>query len=51
MNPEVRGLIVKREDGSEMNPGVNKIVRVYVATKRKIEAGIEKAEAARRKGK
>ncbi|MEE1170506.1 MAG: DNA-directed RNA polymerase subunit beta, partial [Anaerovoracaceae bacterium] len=31
--------VFDREDGSEMNPGVNKIVRVYVATKRKINVG------------
>ena len=28
-----------REDGDELNPGVNRLVRVYVATKRKIEVG------------
>ncbi|MDR1778857.1 MAG: hypothetical protein LBR14_03785 [Clostridiales Family XIII bacterium] len=28
-----------REDGDELSPGVNKMVRVYVATKRKISVG------------
>ncbi|MDR1271675.1 MAG: DNA-directed RNA polymerase subunit beta, partial [Clostridiales Family XIII bacterium] len=28
-----------REDGDELSPGVNKLVRVYVATKRKISVG------------
>ena len=31
--------VFDREDGAEMNPGINKIVRVYVATKRKINVG------------
>ncbi len=28
-----------REDGGDLSPGVNKVVRVYVATKRKIQVG------------
>ncbi|MBR3053169.1 MAG: DNA-directed RNA polymerase subunit beta, partial [Firmicutes bacterium] len=28
-----------RENGDELNPGVNKLVRVYIATKRKINVG------------
>ena len=31
--------IFTRENGDELNPGVNKLVRVYIATKRKISVG------------
>ena len=31
--------IFTRENGDELNPGVNKLVRVYIATKRKINVG------------
>lgn len=31
--------IFSRENGDELSPGVNKVVRVYVATKRKINVG------------
>ncbi|MGI6177429.1 MAG: DNA-directed RNA polymerase subunit beta [Eubacterium sp.] len=31
--------IFTRENGDELNPGVNKMVRVYIATKRKIQVG------------
>ncbi|MBN2285131.1 MAG: DNA-directed RNA polymerase subunit beta [Tissierellales bacterium] len=31
--------VFKRENGDELNPGVNKLVRVYIATKRKINVG------------
>ncbi|MBQ3578170.1 MAG: DNA-directed RNA polymerase subunit beta [Firmicutes bacterium] len=31
--------IFSRENGDEMGPGVNKLVRVYIATKRKINVG------------
>lgn len=31
--------IFTREHGDELNPGVNKLVRVYIATKRKINVG------------
>ena len=31
--------VFDRSEGAEMNPGINKIVRVYVATKRKINVG------------
>ena len=40
----VSGIVVdvkvfKREDGDEMGPGVNRVVRVYIAQKRKISVG------------
>ena len=31
--------VFKRENGDELPPGVNKVVRVYVAQKRKISVG------------
>jgi DNA-directed RNA polymerase subunit beta len=31
--------VFTRENGDELNPGVNKLVRVYIATKRKINVG------------
>ena len=31
--------VFKRKDGDEMNPGVNQVVRVYIAQKRKISVG------------
>ena len=31
--------VFTREDGDEMNPGVNQVVRVYIAQKRKISVG------------
>ena len=31
--------VFERKDGADMNPGINKVVRVYVATKRKINVG------------
>ena len=31
--------IFSRENGDELSPGVNKLVRVYIATKRKIQVG------------
>jgi len=31
--------VFTRENGDELNPGVNKMVRVYIATKRKIQVG------------
>nr|BFE76674.1 hypothetical protein GCM10020092_099750 [Actinoplanes digitatis] len=40
-----------REDGDELPPGVNELVRVYVAQKRKIQDGDKLAGSARQQGR
>ena len=43
--------VFKRENGDELPPGVNKVVRVYVAQKRKISVGDKMAGRHGNKGR
>ena len=42
--------VFTRENGDELSPGVNKVVRVYIAQKRKISVGDKMAGRHRKKG-